>query len=321
MKKRYTIGIDLGGTNTKLALVNDEGRIVARRLISTGEYPAKKAFIEAISDCVKEILRSKRLAPKAVRGIGIGTPGLVDSRKGIVYSLTNIPGWHRVSLKKLLERSTRLPVFVDNDVNLMALGELKFGAGRRAKNIVCLTLGTGVGGGIIIGGRLYRGATLSAGEIGHIPINENGPCCNCGGRGCLERYVGNKYIVALAARKIRQGKKTIVTKLVNNDLSKVTPFILSKAAGRGDELAISIWQETGKHLGVALAGVVNLLNPEVIVIGGGVANAGKVLFDALRKTVRERAMEIPAKAVKIVRAKLGQDAGIMGAVVLVKLKT
>lgn len=317
----FTIGIDLGGTNTKLALVNDEGRIVARRLISTGEYPARETFIEAISDCVKGILRSKRLAPKAVRGIGIGTPGLVDSRKGIVYSLTNIPGWDRVPLKRMLEKKTHLPVFVDNDVNLMALGELKFGAGRGAKNLVCLTLGTGVGGGIIIDGRLYRGATLAAGEIGHIPINEKGPRCKCGGRGCMERYVGNRYIVESAARKIRRGRKTIVTKLVNNDLSKVTPFILSKAAGRGDELAISVWQETGRHLGVALAGVVNLLNPEVIIIGGGVANAGRILFDATRKALKERAMEIPAKAVKIVRAKLGQDAGIMGAVTLVKLKT
>jgi len=319
MKKGYTIGIDLGGTNTKLALVDDKGRIVTRRLISTGEYPAKEAFIEAISGCVKEILAARGI--KAVRGIGIGTPGLVDSRKGIVYSLTNIPGWDRVFLKKLLERSTRLPVFVDNDVNLMALGELKFGAGIGVKNLICLTLGTGVGGGIIIDGRLYRGTTLSAGEIGHISINENGPRCNCGGRGCLERYVGNRYIVALATRKIRRGKKTIVTKLVNNDLSRITPFVLSTAARRGDELAISIWQEMGKHLGVALSGVVNLLNPEVIVIGGGVANAGKVLFDALRKTVRERAMEIPVKAVKIVRGKLGQDAGIIGAVALVKLKT
>lgn len=316
----FTIGIDLGGTNTKLALVNDKGRIVTRRLILTTEYPARETFIEAISDCIKEILATRKLKLKAIRGIGIGTPGLVDSRRGIVYSLTNIPGWDKVPLKRMLEKKTRLPVFVDNDVNLMALGEFKFGAGRGAKNLVCLTLGTGVGGGIIIDGRLYRGVTLSAGEIGHICVNENGPQCNCGGRGCLERYVGNKYIVALAARKIRQGKKTIITKLVNNDLSKVTPFILSKAARRGDELAVSIWQETGKHLGVALAGVVNLLNPEVIVIGGGVANAGKVLFDALRKTVRERAMEIPAKAVKIVRAKLGEDAGIMGAVTLVKLK-
>jgi glucokinase len=221
-------------------------------------------------------------------------------------------------LKRLIEENVGIDTFVDNDVNLMTLGELHYGAGKDAKNMVCLTLGTGVGGGIVIDGKLYRGSTLTAGEIGHIPINEKGPKCSCGSAGCLERYVGNRHIITLALRKLSGNKKSLILALVNGNRANITPEIISKAAKVDDRLAIEIWQEVGRHIGIALTGVVNFLNPEKIIIGGGVAAAGKVLFDSIRATVNERAMDVPKRGVKIVPAKLGNNAGLIGASILTK---
>ncbi|MCM8782588.1 MAG: ROK family protein, partial [Candidatus Omnitrophica bacterium] len=238
---------------------------------------------------------------------------------GIIHHLVNIKGFKKVPLKKLIEARTGIPTFLDNDVNVMTLGELYYGAGKGAKNLLCITLGTGVGGGIVIEGQLYRGSSLSAGEIGHMPLNERGPRCNCGGFGCMEKFVGNKYIVAKTIKEIKKGKKSIIKKMVKGHLKRITPELISLAAKKQDKLAKAIWEEIGSHLGVTLAGVINLLDPERIIIGGGVAEAGNILFEAIRKTVRERAMRVPAKGVKIVKAKLGQDAGLIGAAVLVRL--
>ena len=249
----------------------------------------------------------------------MGVPGLVDSIHGLVHNLTNIRGWRKVALKEYLEKNTKLTAYIDNDVNLMALGELMCGAGQGGvKNLVCLTLGTGVGGGIIIEGKIYRGSTLSAGELGHIPVNADGPRCHCGGYGCLERYVGNAYIVEKAIKAIESGRRSLIKKLSEGNLEAITPRTIFQAARRGDKLAKEIWEETGRYIGVALSGVINLLNPEMIVVGGGVAQAGKLLFEPIRRTVKERAMSLPAGKVKIVPAKLGEDAGLIGAGMLVK---
>ncbi|MDD5449099.1 MAG: ROK family protein [Candidatus Omnitrophica bacterium] len=318
--KRYVIAADLGGTNIKIALVKDENRIVKKSNLSTRAYKGKTSLISALSNACLEIMKEAGLRKQDILGIGIGAPGLIDSKRGIIHQLVNIKGFKEVPLKDLVEKTTGMSVFIDNDVNVMTLGELHHGAGRGAKNMVCITLGTGVGGGIVIDGRLYRGSTLSAGEIGHMPLNEKGPNCNCGGFGCMEKYVGNKYIVEVAIRKIKEGKKTAVTGLVNGDLKKITPEIISMAEKKGDRLAASVWEEIGGHLGVTVAGVINLLNPERIIVGGGIADAGKILFEAIRKTVKQRAMRLPADCAKIVKAKLGQDAGLIGAAVLVRLK-
>jgi glucokinase len=186
----------------------------------------------------------------------------------------NVPGWKNTPLKLLLERKLRIPVLADNDVNIMALGECKFGAGKGARDAVCITLGTGVGGGIIIDGGLYRGATYSAGEVGHMPLKESGLACNCGGYGCLERYVGNRHISAEMKSAVRAGKAPGVKAMVKGDLSQITPELISKAARRGDRAAIALWERIGGRIGVTLSGIVNLLNPEMIIIGGGVADAG-----------------------------------------------
>lgn len=310
---KFAIGIDLGGTYTKLALVDTSGRIFERAKLSTATYKTKAELVSAIVSEVKAVLKKTHLSPKALLGVGIGVPGLVDFDRGLVYTLTNIPGWKNTPLKGMLEAKLRVPVLVDNDVNVMTLGEFGFGAGKGAKNLVCITLGTGVGGGIIIDGRLYRGCTFSAGEVGHMPLKEEGLSCNCGGYGCLERYVGNRYILEEMKSKIRGGTPTAIKRLVNGDLSAITPEVISKAALRGDRLSINFWNTVGKRIGVTLAGIVNLLNPERIIIGGGIADAGEPLFRSIRKTVNERALPVPKKAVKILKSKLGNDAGVIGA--------
>lgn len=305
--KRYIIGVDIGGTHTKVALLGLRGRIFYKTDFLTRDYK-RKGLIKALSSAVRMILEKKNIKKREILGLGVGLPGLVDFKKGLVFCLTNVPGWTNVPLKKILERNIGVPVFIDNDVKAMAMGELRFGAGKGYKNVICMTLGTGVGGAVIIDGNLYRGASLVAGEIGHIPINEEGPACNCGSSGCLEAYVGREYF-------LNDARKKIVPK---GSIAPFTPERLSEAALKGGSSAASVWRKMGEHIGNALAGVVNLLNPEIIIVGGGMAGAGEILFGSIRRTVVIKSMRVPGMAVKIVRAKLGNDAALIGAGELVK---
>jgi len=314
---RYLIGIDIGGTNIKLALMDTRAHIKAKGIFSTAAFKGKDALINELVRQLLQLLSKHSLSKKDLIGVGIGAPGIVDVRTGTVHSLTNIPNWREVALGDILKVRLGVPVFVDNDVNVMALGELKFGAGSGACNMLCITLGTGVGGGLILEGSLYRGSSYAAGEFGHVPIGIDGPKCNCGGKACVEAYVGNSYIVRDVIAKIKRGQKTLIKKLVGGNLAKITPETIDMAADRGDKFAKSVWVNVGSKVGIGLAGVVNLLNIEKIVIGGGVAEAGKVLFDSIRETIKARAMKLSAKTVRVVRAKLGYDAGVIGAATLV----
>jgi len=304
--RKFTVGIDLGGTNIKIGLISQQGRILKNKVLTTANFKNRYQLITTVVNSIKQFILEERLKANSILGLGMGLPGPVDSKRGVVYFFPNIPGWNNVPLKKIMEDKLKLPTFIDNDVNLITLAEWKYGAGRGTNNMVCLTLGTGVGGGIIAEGRLYRGENLIAGEIGHIPINEDGPVCNCGGRGCLERYVGNKYILQEARRRLKNKRLSLEE--------------LTRSAKRGHRSAINIWQSVGRHIGVALTGVVNLLNPSKIVIGGGVSEAGPVLFTEISKTLKKRAMPQQAKSVKVLKAKLGSNAGIIGALILVKDK-
>ena len=296
----YIIGIDLGATFVKMGLVDDLGKVYFRRKIETILSSNRASLIEAVISNIRDIIE---ISGKSVSGVGIGVPGPVDSKKGTVHYFPNIKGWEEVPLKSILEKKLGLRVELDNDVNAMTLGEFVFGAGQGCNNLVCLTLGTGVGGGIIIDGKLYRGGSMCAGEIGHMPINETGPKCNCGGIACLERYIGNKYILERARKAFG-----------NN----ITLEALTSLAKFGNKKAIAIWVDVAEKLSVALAGVVNLLNPDKIVIGGGVSKAGEFILNPLRKELKKRAMKDQAAHVKIIAAKLGTDAGIIGASLLLK---
>ncbi|MDP8212390.1 MAG: ROK family protein [Candidatus Zapsychrus exili] len=303
--KNFTIGVDVGGTNIKLGLVNRSGKIIDRSDLTTESFACnKQKLIKAIADNILSLIDRNNVLKSNVLGIGIGLPGLVDAKAGIVNFLPNIPGWKNVPLKNILKKKISLPVFLDNDVNLMALGEWKFGAGRGYKNLICITLGTGVGGGLILNNSIYRGEGFVAGEIGHIPINEKGPSCNCGSQGCFEQYVGNKQILEKAAKIFK-----------NKNIMLEDVFDLAE---KENTRAIQLWEEIAAHIGNGLIGVVNVLNPRLIVIGGGVSKSYKYLNKVISNTIKSRAMKTQADMVKIVRAKLGDDAAIIGAHVLVK---
>jgi glucokinase len=256
--------------------------------------------------------------PQHLSGIGIGVPGQVDYKKGIIYNLTNVRGWKKVPLKDILQKRLHIPVFVDNDANAACLGESEWGAAKGYKDIVCITLGSGVGGALIIDRRLYRGRGYSATEIGHICIDKDGPQCNCGSRGCLETFAGNRYIAREAAKRLRRGERSAVLKLAENNYSKITPELLYKAAKRGDRFSNRLWREIGYNIGIGLASVVNIFNPEIIVIGGGISKAGGMLFNSIRAAICQRAIDIFTEDLIIRRAKFIEDASLVGAAALVK---
>ena len=239
-----------------------------------------------------------------------------DCEAGIVRELPNIPGWKNVPVSKIMEKEFNIPTKIDNDVRCAALGELKFGAGKGCQNLICITVGTGIGSGLIINGKLVRGAANAAGEIGHIKLQMNdGPICGCGDCGCLEAFASGPSIVAMAQEYILGGKSTKYRELANPE---ITPYIVAEAAKQGDKVAIKIFEKMGEYIGIGLASVVNLLNPEKIVIGGGVADAGNILFTPLINTLKKRAMPIQAQAVSVVPAQMGNTAGVIGASLLIE---
>jgi len=315
MSGRWTVGVDFGGTNVKAGLVSPAGRVVATRLLSSKAVGRPARFVEGLGEAVEDLARSVGSRPDKLRGVGVGAPGQVDAERGVVLSLVNVPGWRRVPLRRLLERRLGCRCAVDNDANLFALGEFTFGAGRGAQCLVCLTLGTGLGGGIIVNGALYRGASGAAGEPGHMVIDPDGPRCGCGVKGCLEAHVGAAALVRMGRRAIRQGAEPLRT-LVRKAGGRLTPALLGQAARQGDAAARRIWVEFGRSLGIGLGNMVNLLNPDRIVLGGGVAGAWALFYPTLIRTVRAQALEVSARAVGIVRARLGDHAGIVGAAVL-----
>jgi len=300
---KKVIGVDLGATFVKMGIVDEKARVYLRREIKTPFNVKPKELIPTLISNIEYIIKDAGLKKKDILGIGIGVPGPVDSEKGIVHYFPNIKGWEEVALKPILEKGLGLRVELDNDVNAMTLGEYRFGAGKGADNVICLTLGTGVGGGIIIDKKLYRGSSMCAGEIGHMPINEKGPMCNCGGIACLERYIGNRYILNKAKEAFR---------------SNITLEELNRLAKKGNKDALKVWEDVARKLAVALTAVINLLNPDKVIIGGGVSKAGLLILRPLRKEVKLRAMKVQAKHVKIVLARLGTDAGIIGASLLVE---
>lgn len=302
MAKDHCFGVDLGATNIKIGLIS-KNKIVFKKVLPTKRFSSQRKLIEGICQQVRQSVSGAGMAMRDIAGIGIGLPGPVDSEKGIVHFFPNIKGWRNVALREIMQKKMGLPVAIDNDANVMTLAEARIGAARGRRNVVGITLGTGVGGGIIVDGKLYRGSSLVAGEIGHIPLNERGPKCNCGGRACLERYVGNRHLLG-AARKVFGPAITLEG--------------LSRMANQGNRKAIAVWKEMAGHLGVALSGIVNFFNPDTVVIGGGVANAGRIILDQVRRVVRERAMFMQAKTVKIVKARLGSDAGMIGAGILLQ---
>ena len=274
--------------------------------------------VNNIKQAIKDLMKETNTEAKDIQGIGFDFPGQVDCKTGVVKLAPNIPGWVNVPIAQMIEEEFNIPTRIDNDVRCAALGELKFGAGRGCENFICITVGTGIGSGIVINGKVVRGASNAAGELGHIKLQmQGGPICGCGDTGCLEAFASGPSIVAMAQDYIRGGKSTKFREMAAAEGGEITPYMVAKAAEAGDPVAKRIFEIVGEYIGIGLTSVINLLNPEKVIIGGGVAEAGDLLFDPIRRTIKERAMVVAGEAVEIVPAELGNSAGVIGASMLI----
>jgi len=316
-EQKFILGVDLGGTKIAAALATTRGEILARGRSPTHAQTGPDAVIESICATINEVLSAKALEPSLLLGIGIAAAGVIDSVNGKVIFSPNLPGWHEVPLRDAIEQQFGIPAYLGNDANLAALGEWHFGVGEKVANLIYVTVSTGIGGGIIADGKLYTGACGAAGEIGHMTIDVNGPRCRCGNVGCWEALASGTALAREAVMRITEGARTSIIELVGGDVSKIDAKIVGLAARQGDELAQKLVSHLGYYFGVGLANLVNIFNPELILIGGGVAKIGDLLLQPAIKVVKERAFSTSANAVEIKPATLGDDSGIMGAAAFV----
>jgi len=303
----FVYGIDIGGTNIKLGIVDSGGKIVKKGMIPTGAEEGPRAVAVRISkwfnSCKENI--------SDIDGAGVGCAGLVDSRKGLLFSSPNLPGWSNLELGKLFSEELDVPAIIDNDVNCAAYGEFCLGAGRGIKHFMCVTLGTGVGGGLIINGRLHRGFSGQAGEIGHTLIKAEGRLCGCGNRGCLEAYIGSSAIVKRTKKMLEQESGNSLA-----GVEKLSVKDIAKAAEDGNSIAIKALERTGWYFGIGLVNAVYMINPEVIAVGGGVSGAGDLILKPARESFAEHVMNDIFLDVRIVNAQLGNKASFLGAAML-----
>ncbi|MBP6673129.1 MAG: ROK family protein [Bacteroidetes bacterium] len=311
MAQQLAIGVDLGGTTVKTGLVNSNGTIITQSKLPTLAEEGPNAVIGQIVRSIQEVLPHANGEP--VSGIGIGSPGLVQNPGGIVKSPPNMKHWDVVHLADEISKVFNVRVEVDNDANVAAIAEAKFGAGKQYPDFLFIVWGTGVGGGIIMNNQIYRGLTGGAGEVGHISIDYNGLLCNCGTKGCVEAYVGQKHLSKRTIEKLKSNPSSKILELVGGDLEKIAPLHISLAAEAGDALAKDILVEAGTLMGVMIGGVMSTLDFRVTVIGGGVSAVGDFVFDAIHQSVIRNVQKPLRDDIKIVRAQLGNDAGIFGA--------
>jgi glucokinase len=313
----YTIGIDLGGTNIKSAVFNMNGEIVIERSDPSEAAMGPAHLLDRIKNIVRQMLQELDVDETEVDCIGMGIPGLLNPEDGVSIFSPNLPGWENIHVVKAMKEAFSFPVHIDNDVRVNLYGEWFFGAGIGYRNMVLITLGTGLGSGIVVDGNVLYGTTASVGEIGHMNMYREGRPCRCGSSGCLGRYVSAVGMVTTFMEQLELGRTSIIQDWVGNDLA-ITAKMISDAYDFGDELAIEVMHDTGKLLGFGLSNVINLFNPELVIIGGGMAAAGDRLLQSVRTTIDQHALKLSSQACKLVQAKLGHRAGTFGAAAYAK---
>ncbi len=307
------IGVDLGGTNAKTAVLTRDRRLLAKDSRDTRAEGGPEVVMDVMVESIDAALAKAGASRSDVLAAGFGAPGPMNWQTGVVFSPPNLPGWKDVPLAAEMQKRLGFPCFVDNDANVACYGEFWLGAGQGADTLVLLTLGTGVGGGIVVFGQLLRGIDGTAGEIGHLKVMRDGRMCGCGSRGCLEAYGSVTGMVRTAVDGIKEGRKTTLLEMAGGDVTKITGKMISDALAGGDEFAGWVMNETATWLGLGISSLVNLLNPEKVILSGGMIAAGDVLFDPIRATVKANCFEVPANRAQILPAGLGADAGVIGA--------
>jgi glucokinase len=312
---KNVIGVDMGGTTIKAGVVSADGSIRYQNKFPTCATEGPAIVIRQIQLAVQDALHHANGA--RIEGIGIGSPGVIDD-DGVVKAPPNFVDWDEVPLKSdLTKLFPGMAIGVENDANAAAIAESKFGAGVNLPNFLFVIWGTGVGGGIIMNHKIFRGPTGGAGEIGHVTIDYNGPQCNCGNVGCVEAYVGQRYLSQRTAQRLQAHPDSKILTLVGGDFSKIEPVYISQAAHEGDKVAREILIEAGQLLGVALAGVMNIMDLRVSIIGGGISAAGDFVMSAVQESVVRHVLKPLRKDIRVLPAQLGNEAGLLGAAGLV----
>ncbi|MGB9839434.1 ROK family protein [Thermovenabulum sp.] len=313
--KNFSLGIDLGGTKIATCIIDNNGNIFAKVEVPTLAKEGPEKVISRMKKSVYDVLSQINLSLNEIAGIGIGVPGPIDVEKGIIQNPPNLPGWKDISLCSIMAREFNTKIIVENDANSAALGEFLFGAGKGVKNFIYITISTGIGAGIFIDGKLFKGIGGNAGEAGHMTINFEGPICECGNSGCWEAYASGTALARFAKEGILSGIKTkIIEKARNEEINAEHVF---SAAREGDNFALTLVENEGYYLGVGLANLINIFNPGLIAIGGGLTQCWDMFYSKMMRTVEERSLPTNLKHLEIVKAKLDKDAGAIGSASLV----
>jgi glucokinase len=320
--KRWVVGVDLGGTNIVVGLLPMEGgEVLGLRMRPTDSHRGAKfvvdRIIEMVEQSIAEVLSMHGGRRDDIAGIGIGSPGPLDRKAGVVINTPNL-GWRNFPLRDLVANAVNLPATLDNDANCATYGEWWLGAAKGVDTVVGLTLGTGIGGGIVLDGRIYHGVSDVAGEIGHMTIDSTGRRCKCGNYGCLEAYASGPAIALRAVEGIEAGVETVLSDMVGGRLEDITAATVYEGVVAGDEYATEVMKDTAKFLGAGVANIINVLNPEMVVISGGVTRAGDYLFAPLRAEVRRRSFRAAEERCAIVPGELPGTAGVVGAAAVFK---
>lgn len=310
MNKNFVIGIDLGGTKISGALADLEGKVIKQYTLPTNAFEGEVPVLNRIIEVIETVLKEAGKTTNEIKAIGIGSPGPLDAKKGIIITTPNLP-FKNFKLVEPIREKFGIPTYLDNDANVAAIGENVFGAGKGTENMVFVTVSTGIGGGAIINGKIYRGNTCNALEIGHITLQKDGPRCNCGNYGCAEALASGTAIGKRAKETVAEGKETTLKNYEN-----VTSYEVFQEAGKGDKVAAEILDTSLNYLGICVANIITSFDPEMVIIGGGVSKGGSIVFEKIEQVVKERCFDAMAASCKIVPAGLGTDAGVIGAVAL-----
>ncbi|MBN1375762.1 MAG: ROK family protein, partial [Dehalococcoidia bacterium] len=309
------IAIDIGGTKYIVGVIDCNGKILSRiyRYTLSAEGPQK--LTARLMSAIDEAVKQSGVQGAGLGGIAVAYAGLVDIGKGLVTEAPNLPNWNNVPLRDMLANRYGIPAFVLNDANAAALGEHRLGAGKGLSNMIFITVSTGIGGGIIINNELYNGTDGCAGEIGHMVLEVDGPQCNCGRKGCWESLASGSAIARIAKERLGSGEQSILADMTAGNIDGVTAELVSKGAKKGDALCLEVINEAACYLGIGLANLVNIFNPQMIVIGGGVSSIGEMILRPARQYMEQHAFKLPAGTVRVVKAGLGVDSGLLGAAV------
>lgn len=308
--KNYFIGIDLGGTKIAGAITDLKGKAIFKTTLPTKASEGDQAVLQRIIKVIESLIKEAGKTIEDIKAIGIGSPGPLDAKKGIIITTPNLP-FKNFNLVAPLKERFNLPIYLDNDANVAAIGEHVLGAGRGTENMVYVTVSTGVGGGAIINGKIYRGNTYNALEIGHTTVLPDGPRCNCGNYGCIEALSSGTAIARRAMEAIESGLDTSLCEYEN-----ITSYEVFKEAEKGDTVAKHIIDSSLEYLGIGIANIITSFDPEMVIIGGGVSKAGTIVFEKVQEIVKKRCFEVMANGCKILPAELSTEAGVMGAVAL-----